>query len=319
MKKGRISEIILKRSVLKQIHKVRKDIVTEYMVGLDGIVYDAGIGRQSVSALESGLLFSDWRAKAILYRAIDDIAAMGGIPSAIQLQLSLPVISEEAVLKKIIYNLEQECAKLSIEIANGRIESADSIDLPVLSIFCIGSRESTCKVSLKNIYPGQDIVILKKIALESTGLLALEHENQLLKHFSKSFVRRSQSLFDSLLVLPEAQVALQYGVTAMHAIHEYGIFGALWEIAEGPKTGLEVNLRKIPIHQETIEICEILEKNPYQLSSAGSLIMVAEKGYVLAEAFKRLGMEAAVIGRITGNKDRILYNNEERRYLEPPR
>ena len=44
----------------------------------------------------------------------------------------------------------------------------------------------------------------------------------------------------------------------MHDITEGGIFGALWEIGEASGTGITADLRKIPIKQETVEICEVL-------------------------------------------------------------
>lgn len=57
-------------------------------------------------------------------------------------------------------------------------------------------------------------------------------------------------------MLSEAAVAARSGVSAMHDITEGGIFGALWEMAEASGVGLEIDLKKIPVRQETIEICE---------------------------------------------------------------
>ena len=42
----------------------------------------------------------------------------------------------------------------------------------------------------------------------------------------------------------------------MHDVTEGGIFGALWEMAEASGVGLEIDLKKIPIRQETVEVCE---------------------------------------------------------------
>ena len=63
---------------------------------------------------------------------------------------------------------------------------------------------------------------------------------------------------------------MQVGVSAMHDVTEGGVFGALWEMAEASGVGLEIDLKKIPIRQETIEICEFFNLNPYQLISSGS-------------------------------------------------
>ena len=58
-------------------------------------------------------------------------------------------------------------------------------------------------------------------------------------------------------VQSEAAVAVTSGVSAMHDVTEGGIFGALWEMAEASGVGLEIDLKKIPIRQETVEVCEV--------------------------------------------------------------
>ena len=52
----------------------------------------------------------------------------------------------------------------------------------------------------------------------------------------------------------------------------------LWEVAEGANVGLEADLKKIPIRQETVEICEVFHLNPYHIMSSGSVLAVTEDG-----------------------------------------
>ena len=44
---------------------------------------------------------------------------------------------------------------------------------------------------------------------------------------------------------------------------EGGFLSALWKMAEASQVGLEMDFSKVPIRQETIEICEIFDINPY--------------------------------------------------------
>ena len=69
----------------------------------------------------------------------------------------------------------------------------------------------------------------------------------------------------------------------MHDITEGGVFGALWEMAEGAGTGLDVDLRKIPIRQETVEICEFFGVNPYLIMSSGSMMIASDDGHHLVD------------------------------------
>ena len=44
-------------------------------------------------------------------------------------------------------------------------------------------------------------------------------------------------------------------------------------MARGAGVGLEVDLKKIPIRQETVEICNYFGVNPYQIMSSGSMMI----------------------------------------------
>lgn len=105
----------------------------------------------------------------------------------------------------------------------------------------------------------------------------------------------------------------------MHDVTEGGIFGALWEMASAAGVGLEIDLKKIPIRQETVEICEVFDINPYQLISSGSMLIGTDHGSQLVEALKRAGIHSAVVGRATEGNDRVIFNAEEKRFLEPPK
>ena len=167
--------------------------------------------------------------------------------------------------------------------------------------------------------PGDDILASKWIGLEGTSIIAKEKETELLARYPLELVRTAQGFDNYLSVLPEAAVAVRSGVSAMHDVTEGGIFGALWEMAESSGVGLEIDLKKIPIKQETVEVCEFFHVNPYELISSGCMLMSAPDGNTLARELARAGIHAAVIGKAVAGNDRVLCNEEERRFLEPPK
>ena len=130
--------------------------------------------------------------------------------------------------------------------------------------------------------------------------------------------REARKFVNYLSLASEAAVAAKSGARAMHDVSGGGIYAALWEIAEGAGTGLEVDLKKIPVKQETIEIAEFFELNPYQMLSGGSLLIVVKNGKEMVGCLQNAGIPATVIGKLTEGKDRILINEEETRYLEMP-
>lgn len=105
----------------------------------------------------------------------------------------------------------------------------------------------------------------------------------------------------------------------MHDLSETGVFGGLWELGEKMQAGMEIEARNIPVHQETIELSEQLEQNPYTMQSAGSLLVVTRDGNGLVHRYEKEGIHAALIGKVMPGHDKVLLNRDERRFIEQPR
>lgn len=165
----------------------------------------------------------------------------------------------------------------------------------------------------------QDIVASKWIALEGTAQLAGQHRERLRDRLPVRMIDEAAAFDRYLSVVPEAAIAMKSGVCGVRSLSQSGIFAGLWEMAQGAGVGLEVDLRKIPVRQETIEICEFFGENPYELASGGCLLMTAENGNTLVSALLREGISAVVIGRTTRGKERLLYNQGRKCYLNKPR
>ena len=151
------------------------------------------------------------------------------------------------------------------------------------------------------------------------AIIASSREEELLSRYSREFVDGAKAFITSISIVKEAMLAKDLGATAMHDITEGGVFGALWEMASASKVGLVADLRKIPLKQETVEICNFFDLNPYQLISSGCLLIAADRGDRLVEALSKRGIESAVIGHFTEGNDKVVLHGDERRYLEPRR
>ena len=79
-----------------------------------------------------------------------------------------------------------------------------------------------------------------------------------------------------------------------------------------------MELKQIPVRQETIEICEFFSLNPYQLFSTDTLLAAVPDGARTVRELAAEHIPAAVIGRTTAGRERILRNGEEVRYLDKP-
>ena len=190
---------------------------------------------------------------------------------------------------------------------------------PVVNVCGVGKVKAGQLVSTAGARPGDDILASKWIGLEGTSIIAKEKAQELSERYSVNLIKKAQEFDQYLSVLPEAAVAVKSGVTAMHDVTEGGIFGALWELAESSGVGLEIDLKKIPVKQETIEVCEFFGINPYELISSGCMLMASQDGTALLRELEKAGIHAVLIGKATAGNDRVLRNEEERRFLEPPK
>ena len=116
----------------------------------------------------------------------------------------------------------------------------------------------------------------------------------------------------------EIEAAKAGGAFVVRQVADGGILAALWNLALELNQGLDLDMKKISILQETIEVCEHFRLNPYQMISTGSFLAVTDNGEVLADALNNQGITAAVIGHTTDNNDKILRNGEEMRYIDRP-
>lgn len=319
MKIGKVPENVLKRSVFKQLHTKRPEVVLGAGVGED-------CAAVKLAADETLVLSTDpitGTAKDIgtlaIQITVNDLASAGAEPVGVLLTILLPEKIREIKLREMMEQIETACAKVGVQVMGGHTEVTAVVNQPVITVCGVGKVKDGKMVSTAGARAGMDILVTKWIGIEGTAILAKEHEEKLLGRFSAPFVQKAKELDAYLSVLPEAKIAVQHGVCAMHDVTEGGIFGALWEMAEASGIGLEIDIKKIPIRQETVEICEFFGINPYQLISSGCMLMAAEDGNLLVRELEKAGIPAAVIGKATAGNDRVLLNGEEQRFLEPPK
>ncbi len=319
MKIGKLPESVLKRTVFKQLHTKRPEVLFGAGVGEDCAAIQ--LAEDEIFVLSTDPITGT--AKDIGHLAIlvtlNDLATTGAEPVGVMMTLLLPERIREVHIKKMIEQMEAQCRKYNVQIMGGHTEVTKVVTQPVISITGVGKVKKGQFIETGNAQIRDDIVVTKWVGLEGTSIIAKEKEEQLLSYYNKELVETAKNFDQYLSVISEAATAVKFGIHAMHDVTEGGIFGALWEMAEASGIGLEVDLHKIPIKQETVEICNYFEINPYELISSGSMLIATSDGVTLVRELEKAGIHSAIVGKATKGKDRIVYNGEETRYLEPPK
>lgn len=317
MEIGKVSENILKRSVFKQIKHYRPEVVMHSGVGEDCAAIETQEDEVLVFSTDPITGASKGMGNLAVHITANDLASSGAEPIGILTSIILPPRTREKKLKDLMEEISLTCRSLNIEIMGGHTEVSDVVNRPLITVTGVGKVKKDKMISTGGLQPGDDLVMTKWAGLEGTSIIASEKQEDLEKRLPSQLIETAKAMKEQISVVPEAKVAMELGVSAMHDVTEGGIFGALWEIGEAAGVGIVADLKKIPIRQETIEICELFDINPYMLISSGCMLIGTSQGNLLAEELQKKGIPAAVIGRATEGNDRIITNGEEQRFLEP--
>lgn len=332
---GKIPEAVLKRSVLRKLHKGINAQCQEYY-GTDCACFAAGT-ESAYTSVCSVPGFGGCPGKLVL-AAANNLYAGGARPAALMIHAMLPEWYEETALQKDIEAIAAEAENSGMEILGGHTQVTSAVREAVYTVTGIGlyTGADACHAEAADrpetqemrkaenglrrpLRPGDTLVLTKWIALGGTAALALNYEDKLKGRYPFSLIDRAKEFEKLMSVAQEARAINHFGTAAVHDLSQGGVFGALWEMAEHAGVGLEVDLKKIPVRQETVEICEYFDVNPYELYSAGSLLVGVEHGESLVRELARCSVPAAVIGRVTEEKGRVILNGEDCRYLDRPK
>ncbi len=164
-----------------------------------------------------------------------------------------------------------------------------------------------------------DIIMTGYIGAVTIAGVAAEYRDELIKKLPHGLVDRAAEYMEALEgslseCSPDTSFVKEDDIVL--PVGEGGIFRALSGISSITKKGFVVNLRDINITQETVEICEIYDVNPYKLYSPGCCLYVSSQGMSLLRALRDKGYTADIIGYTTSDNDKKVVNGDETRYLE---
>ncbi len=180
--------------------------------------------------------------------------------------------------------------------------------------------------------PGQELVAAGYAGYAGSRRIAEERSEELARWFSKAYIRDLQKkdpMADALRSLSGRQQAeaprgsfpnwTDWGATEWEEAGEGGIYTALWNLSGAYRLGFMVDLRRIPVKQGTIELCERYALNPYRLLSDGCVVLVSDNGGRLVQRLEAEGIAAAVIGSVRPDIVREIFYGDVHGFMERPR
>ncbi|MGN0150841.1 MAG: AIR synthase-related protein [Wujia sp.] len=334
MEQGSLTERILSRSVLKHIRKQNKALIDGAAVGQDYASFMAGAAEVPSGSRNETIITEAVSADPCIAwtKALNNFACSGGNVFGARLVIILPDGIEEPFIKKYMGQLNACAEQSGIQILGGHTRVDKTCGAAQFVVTMLGMSGSYVQ-DVRGICPGFDVVMTKQAGLLGTDMLARHAHDRLRERFAESYIRGAQCDRAKYSVVPEAGAVEQqdgYSIFYMHDVSYGGVYGALWQAAVRMGKGIEAVHNRIPIRQETIELCEYFNLNPYMMDGTGSLLMVTDNGEMLVRQLEDRGIRAAVIGKVTADQDKTIVidrgeadsgedngENIEKRYLSP--
>lgn len=256
---------------------------------------------------------------------VNELAAQGVHAGSAEIRIEIPADMDKSRMHSIRNHIAKAMEKLETEdfqleelhIAG---EKCAALRVPQIVITAAGEIDHKERIAdaLLTARAGQDIVYAGWAGLEGMLRIIGEKEAELRERFTPAFIGQMKAYDSELCGLSKIAVADAMGVSVIRQVSRGGILASLWDLAKDTELGLNLDLKKIAVRQETIEVCEHFRLNPYQLASGGSFLMLTENGEALADALNQKGIQAAVIGQLTDSNDKIIHNGEDMRYIDRP-
>jgi len=299
---GKIHPEFFNRVIYPRLGKPDRTVTIKPQHGVDFGAVDLGDKVMVLStdpffiAKELGIKKAAWFAVHIL---ASDVAVSGIAPRYMAVDLNLPPEMSEKELILMWKAVHEECKKLGIAVVTGHTARYAGCNYPMVGGATVFGIDKKNKLIRPKINIGDQIIVSKGPAIETTGLMSAYFPKYLEGKYGKPFVKKAQDVFYQMSTVKDALIAASVGgVTAMHDATECGVFGGLYEMAAHSNVGLDIYKEQIIIQDAVKKTCECFGIDPYCAISEGTLLATAKKNKAKAvvRALADEGIPASIAG-----------------------
>ena len=318
---GKVPIEILAEVIFKNLGFKREEVVIGPSAGFDGAVIDLGEKSlvASMDPITGAIERIGWLAVNI---NANDVATFGVEPAFFLSCILLPENANRKIIESICSQMNVAARDLKMAIIGGHCEVTPGLSNPIVIGCALGITNKGRYVTAGGAKPGDKLILTKSAGIEGTAILATERYNLLLKMgLSDKLLKSAQRFFEKISVVKDGITAFKTGgVDAMHDPTEGGVIGGIHEMADASNLGVKVFEKKIPVAEETVEICKFFKINPLQLISSGAMLVATKLEFAedIITKLRREKIEASVIGEFLKNpKMRIIVHKDEREKILP--
>lgn len=316
---GRVKDSIWQRSVGKKINKKRTNFFLEVQNGSDTVVWTEDSINIPDVVLKKKL---EEFVRVQLCSLIGSLYPHRAIPFGLSVQILLPEDTQEQAIRFLMDCLCAEADRIGLQIQGVQVECSPAVIQALLAVTVLGKRQDDEKESCKFI-AGKELVFAGSAGAEGALLLAQAGYKTLSGRFSERYIRKLQELYQKWVLGLDLDIMCQTAWNmeknaGIHLVGRSGLFGALWDMSSYYNTGFSAELPRFPIWQETVEVCELFDVNPYKIPSGGCLLIAAEHGQAMVDALMRQGILASTVGMLEEHMEKRICMGEQQQFLSMP-
>ncbi|MEM1001076.1 MAG: hydrogenase expression/formation protein HypE [Bacteroidota bacterium] len=228
---------------------------------------------------------------------VNDLAMCGAIPK----YLSLSFIIEEGLKMtefwEVLVSIKHACEQAGVQVVTGdtKVVEKGKGDKIFINTTGVGNIHPKAKIGIKNIKPGDKIIISGNIASHGMAIMSVREGLEFESQIESDTTNLNHTIID-LLDKFRSDIHLLTDPT------RGGVATVLKEIALSANLGIDIFQKDLPIDDQVASACELLGLDPLYVANEGLFItMVAEeKADAILKSLKSdpNGTNAQIIGSI---------------------
>lgn len=245
----------------------------------------------------------------------------GGNLRNLRVELTFMGKFSEERLRKFSYSLGKVVKSLNLSLKGIGVHKKETGEGVFLHLIGSGRLKKVKEAPWQQqlLFPGQGIVITGKVGRAGSMKLLAEEGEKIYEAFPKTFLEKIRKRGKDRLPYLEMEMAPFFGVSSMCYGEEGGLLAALYRLGKREDAGLKIYADRLFYDQGTIEIAELFDLNPLELSSEGVYVMAVSRAEDFVESLRAAGLPAVLAGEVTEEKKRVIVFGEEERFIEGPR
>jgi len=317
---GKIDAEVFDKFLLKRLGHKDDSVIVPPLTGVDAGVID--IGNDKVLVIAEDPIFTipglplEMFGWYTVHIGASDVAVMGIKPQYMTYTLLMPPETTEKDFKIIVDSIHQTAKDLKIAIVGGHTGYYPGFVAPTIGgITVFALAEKGKYVTPAGARPGDDVLLTKGPAIETTAILSVVREKELQKKYPQPLIDKAKELSKQMTVVRDALTAMETGgVTAMHDATEGGVIGGLFEMANASGVGMEIDESVFLYPDEVKMVCEAFAIDPLAAIAEGSLLITVKPEYSdqVIQNLKDVRIPSSIIGKVKKDPgERIMKRRDE--------